>query len=159
VTQLWAVAVHESGHAVAARTCGLTVMRVSIELVFDRFYQTWRSGTTEIEVVGDIARDFSPLMKRRLRAEAIALLAGPAAERFAQEADVGAPEPAREGDIDARQARWLLSRDVAAHDLPRELRRAQTIAERIVHTRWPAIERLAARLLRSREITWRIRDG
>jgi hypothetical protein len=153
VTQISATAFHESGHATIARTLGLRVTRVSVEPVCDTFYQTWRSGTTEIQVIGDLARDFSPLMKRRLRAEAISLLAGPIAERFAQEADAGAPEPAPEGDTDLEHATWLLSRDTPPHDLPRELRAARATAERLVRKRWPAIERLAERLTRSREIT------
>jgi len=151
VTPLWAVAVHESGHVVAARALGLTVIRVSVEPVFDRKYQRWRLGATQIRVLDDRVRDF--------RAEAVGLLAGPAAERYALCRDAGAPGNHREGDIDVEQARWLLSRDTSPHDLPRALRRAQTIAERLIRLRWPAIERLAERLTHSRTLTWRVRDA
>ena len=75
------IALHEAGHAVAAHALGLVVTRVTIEPTYDTFYQKWRLGVTEIEVIGDLTRDFSFAMRDRLHREAIFSLAGPAAER------------------------------------------------------------------------------
>jgi len=142
------IALHEAGHAVAAHALGLVVTRVTIEPTYDTFYEKWRVGTTEIEVIGDLTRDFSSAMRARLRREAIFSLAGPAAERRV----VGHATLDEDG-IDVERARWLLSRDTPSHDLPRVLRRTHELAERLVRERWSAIERLAAALMRHRTLT------
>ena len=145
-TERWVTAFHEAAHVVVAGAVGLKVTRVTIEPTYDTFYRQWRVGTTEIEVLGDHATDYSPAMRARLRREAIFSLAGPAAERRV----VG--HATLDGDdIDAQVAEWLLSRD--ACDLPRVLRRAQAIADRLVTERWSAIERLAAALISHRTLT------
>ena len=142
------IALHEAGHAVAAHALGLVVTRVTIEPTYDTFYQKWRLGVTEIEVIGDLARDFSSVMRARLRREAIFSLAGPAAERRA----VGLVALDAE-DIDAQVAEWLLSRDTAARELPRALGRTNEVAERLVSERWSMIEGLAAALMLHRTLT------
>jgi hypothetical protein len=150
-------AIHEAAHVIVARALGLVVERVSVEPVFDPHYRKWRAGTTEIKIVGDIARDFSPEMRERLRAEAVALLAGPAAERRAvsQKRSALRLSTLDEGSIDVARARWLLSRDTPPCDRAHVLRAAHATAERIVRKCWPAIEKLAARLTRERTLTWR----
>ena len=65
----------------------------------------------------------------------------------------------RESDTDLAHATWLLSRDVPREDLPRALRAARATAERLVHERWPAITKLAEKLIRARTLTWRAHDG
>jgi len=142
------IALHEAGHAVAAHALGLVVTRVTIEPTYDTFYQKWRLGVTEIEVIGDLTRDFSFAMRDRLHREAIFSLAGPAAERrafgqVALDAD----------DTDEEVARWLLSRDTPTRDLPEVLRAAKESAATLVIERESAIARLAAVLMLHRTLT------
>jgi hypothetical protein len=120
------VAIHEAGHAVAAVQLGLELRSVRID--------SDGEGTTYVAAAGE-----------RWREDLVMTYAGDAAVRRAGGLDCSAQ--------DDRDAWRVISRlGWSALDVAIELGEAKHRAERLVSDHWPAIERVAAALLRHRHL-------